>query len=167
MNAFKITNGNCYLENGTLAGKAEEVEIPEIKLKMVDYKALGMLSDIEIPGGYEKMEVKVKFKTLMLREFALLNPNKTISLIVRGNLEQWNNKGKAADNGVKIAFSGVAKNFPHGKLQTGEMSDITVSFTCWSIKTTIGGRDIMEFDAFSNTYKINGDDVNAAWKINS
>ena len=44
----KLTNANVYLNGNNLLGRAEEVELPQIKHKMAEHKALGPISRIAI-----------------------------------------------------------------------------------------------------------------------
>ena len=38
----RITNANVYIDGASLLGRAEEVELPQIKAKMSEHKALGL-----------------------------------------------------------------------------------------------------------------------------
>ena len=38
----KLTNANVYLDGVNLLGRAEEVQLPQIKHKMAEHKALGI-----------------------------------------------------------------------------------------------------------------------------
>ena len=57
----RITNANVYLDGQSLLGRAEEVQLPQIKAKMVEHKALGMVGTIEAFAGFEKLEGKIKW----------------------------------------------------------------------------------------------------------
>ena len=56
----KLTNANVYLDGVNLLGRAEEVQLPQIKHKMAEHKALGMVGSAEFFAGIDKMECKIK-----------------------------------------------------------------------------------------------------------
>ena len=43
----KLTNANVYMNGVNLLGRAEEVQLPQIKHKMAEHKALGMVGSAE------------------------------------------------------------------------------------------------------------------------
>ena len=52
----RLTNGVMYAFGRSLAGKVAEATLPDIKAKMVEHPALGMIGTMEFPAGLEKME---------------------------------------------------------------------------------------------------------------
>ena len=54
----KLTNANVYLNGTNLLGRAEEVELPQIKHKMAEHKALGMIGSAEFFSGMIKWSAK-------------------------------------------------------------------------------------------------------------
>ncbi len=53
----KVTNGNLYLDGGSLVGKVQEATLMEVTSKMSEFKALGMVGTTEYPSGFEMMEM--------------------------------------------------------------------------------------------------------------
>ena len=60
----KLTNANVYLNGVNLLGRAEEVQLPQIKHKMAEHKALGMVGSAEFFAGIDKLECKIKWNAL-------------------------------------------------------------------------------------------------------
>lgn len=60
----KLTNANVYMNGINLLGRAEEVQLPQIKHKMAEHKALGMVGSAEFFAGIDKMECKIKWNAL-------------------------------------------------------------------------------------------------------
>ena len=54
----KLINANVYMNGSNLLGRAEEVQLPQIKHKMAEHKALGMVGSAEFFSGIEKLECK-------------------------------------------------------------------------------------------------------------
>ena len=87
----KLTNCNVYMNGNNLLGRAEEVQLPQIKHKMAEHKALGMVGSAEFFAGIDKLECKIKWNALypdVLRTCA--NPFTAAILQVRANLETYN-----------------------------------------------------------------------------
>ena len=47
----KLTNANVYLNGINLLGRAEEVQLPQIKHKLAEHKALGMVGSADAHAG--------------------------------------------------------------------------------------------------------------------
>ena len=60
----KLTNANVYMNGINLLGRAEEVQLPQIKHKMAEHKALGMIGSAEFFAGIDKLECKIKWLIL-------------------------------------------------------------------------------------------------------
>ena len=60
----RLTNANIYMDGTNLLGRAEEIQLPQIKHKMADHKALGMVGSAEFFAGIDKLESKIKWNAL-------------------------------------------------------------------------------------------------------
>ena len=128
----KLTNANVYLNGNNLLGRAEEVQLPQIKHKMAEHKALGMIGSAEFFSGIDKMECKIKWNALypnVLRTCA--NPFMAAMIQVRANLETYN--GKSFPNS-----SGGQK--PKIKEALGEIHILTSSRFRWLLAFLACGR---------------------------
>ena len=56
----RLTNANIYMDGNNLLGRAEEIQLPQIKHKMAEHKALGMVGSAEFFAGIDKLECKIK-----------------------------------------------------------------------------------------------------------
>lgn len=167
MSAHKLTNGNCYLDSNTLVGKFTDVEFPDLKYKFTDFNSLGMLGDLELPSGFEKMTAKLKFNMFFVSEFTKATaPDRPVSLTFRGNQESYEN-GNTTSQNVTITLTGIGKNFPMGQFKKNTETNLDIEFAVYSAKVVVGGVTLMEYDVFTNTFKLNGRDINANWKLNT
>src|SRR6056297_2605159 len=83
----RLTNANVYMDGNNLLGRAEEINLPQIKHKMSEHKALGMVGSAEFFSGIDKLECKIKWNSLypeVLKKAA--NPFRTIQLQARASL---------------------------------------------------------------------------------
>ncbi len=60
----KVFNARVYIDSIDFIAKAEEVDLPKIKFKFADTKALGLYADSELPTGLDKMEARLKFNSV-------------------------------------------------------------------------------------------------------
>ena len=52
------------MNGNNLLGRAEEIQLPQIKHKMAEHKALGMVGSAEFFAGIDKLECKIKWNAL-------------------------------------------------------------------------------------------------------
>lgn len=164
----RITNANIYMDGANLLGRAEEIELPQVKVKMAEHKALGMVGTIRAFSGIEALEGKIKWASFyadVLKKAA--NPFKTVQLQVRGSLEDWNTPaGRNTEKPVVAVMQVLFKNFPLGQFKQNENVDITTEFDAWMVKLTAEGQDILEIDVAANIYKAGGVDMLANYRAN-
>ncbi|WP_019561745.1 phage major tail tube protein [Caldimonas manganoxidans] len=164
----RITNANIYMDGANLLGRAEEIELPQVKVKMAEHKALGMVGTIRAFSGIEALEGKIKWASFyadVLKKAA--NPFKTVQLQVRGSLEGWNTPaGRNTEKPVVAVMQVLFKNFPLGQFKQHENVEITTEFDAWMVKLTAEGQDILEIDVAANIYKAGGVDMLANYRAN-
>ncbi|KKP40309.1 MAG: prophage MuMc02, major tail tube protein [Candidatus Peregrinibacteria bacterium GW2011_GWC2_33_13] len=109
----RLTNANIYMDGNNLLGRAEEIQLPQIKHKMADHKALGMVGSAEFFAGIDKLESKIKWNALyteVLKKAA--NPFKAVQIQARASLETYNSMGKLAEVPAIAYLIGTFKEFP-------------------------------------------------------
>lgn len=166
MSVFKLSNGNVYNDNKSLAGKAAEVDFGELPINFSDYKGLGLLGEMEIPNGFGKVEAKVKYNTFFVDQMGI-SPTKPSTLIFRGNSEEYEQGEKIGDTGIIITMRGLIKNYPLGGFKANEQTNLEIKYAVYYFKVTVGGQDLLEYDVQTNTFKVKGIDTNASWKLNT
>lgn len=164
----RITNANVYMDGANLLGRAEEIQLPQVKVKMAEHKALGMVGTIRAFAGIEALEGKIKWASLyadVLKKAA--NPFKTVQLQVRGSLEEWNTPaGRNAEKPVVAVMQVLFKTFPAGSFKQHENVDVETEFDAWYLKLSAEGQDILEIDVAANIYKAGGVDMLATYRAN-
>jgi hypothetical protein len=163
----RITNANVYIDGASLLGRAEEVELPQIKAKMSEHKALGMVGSIEAFAGFEKLEGKIKWASLypdVLKKAA--NPFKTVQLQLRGSLYTQTAQGRTDEVPVVALLTVAFKTFPGGNWKQHENVEMETEFVAYYMKIAAGGEDIVEVDVLENIYKAGGEDLLAEYNEN-
>lgn len=164
----RLTNANIYMDGNNLLGRAEEIQLPQIKHKMADHKALGMVGSAEFFAGIDKLECKIKWNSLyteVLKKAA--NPFVAVQIQARASLETYNNMGKLAEVPAIAYLAGTFKEFPLGNLKPQENAEYETTMSVNYAKLVVGGEEIFEIDVLENIYKVDGVDVLTAYRNNT
>jgi P2 family phage contractile tail tube protein len=163
----RVTNANVYLDGNSMLGKAEEIKLPDIVVKMVEHKALGMVGTLELPSGFDKLEGDIKWTSFYRQVMSkMANPFKFVSLQVRSNVEVYGANGRTQELPLVTFLTVQFKKSPLGSFKGHENVDIPTSFSCTYIKQVFDGQDVLELDVLANIYKVDGIDILANYRAN-
>jgi len=154
-----ITNANLRYNGNSLIGKVDECTLPEIKSKMSEFTALGMIGTTEYPSGFEMSEMTATvsgYHSDLLK--ALGDPNRVIDLSLRSQVVQRNASGTNTTESVNVVMKASCKNLPLGGFKAHERVTQELSFAVYYIRLEIGGANVLEFDPVANIYKVDGVD---------
>lgn len=163
----RITNCNVYLDGASMLGRAEEIDLPEVKQIMQEHKALGMQGKVEFPAGIDKLEAKIKWNSFypeVLRKIG--NPFKSLQLQARGSLESYTGQGRTSEVPVVTLMTGIFKKFPLGKFKPHDNVELESELAIHYVKQTIDGQDIIEIDVLANIFRIGTGDLLERFRIN-
>lgn len=163
----RITNANIYLDGGTLLGRAEEIKLPDIGIKMTEHKALGMVGTIELPAGFDKMEGEIKWSSFYPDVMAkAANPFKFLPLQVRSDLATYNSKGLVEQVPMVSFLNVIFKKIPGGTFKQHDNAEFAKPFAAYYFKQVVNGEDLFEFDPMANIYKVKGEDLLVTYRKN-
>lgn len=163
----KLTNANVHFNGVGHAGKAEEVTLPVVNAKMVEHKGLGMIGALEVPAGLEKLTAKFKWSSLypdVCKQIG--NPYKAWPIQVRANLETYGAGGREKQVPVVAHLTGTFKNFPFGQFKHLDPAEFETEMAVTSAKLVVDGKTIYELDVLNNVWKVDGEDLLAAFNKN-
>jgi len=164
----RLTNANIYIDGNSLLGKAEEVNLPVVKQKMSEHKALGMVGSVEFPAGVDKLEAKIKWNSFyadVMKKVA--NPFSALQIQVRASLESYTSAGRATEVAVVCHMTASSKDFPMGNFKQHDNVEAETNLNVTYCKLEIGGQVIMEIDVLANIYKVDNTDVLANYRANT
>lgn len=163
-----LYNANVYVNGNSFMGKAEEVTLPAIKSKTRDVKALGLISDIELPSGMEKMSCKIKFNAIYPEVIAQMgNPFVAQNIQVRSSLEIWDSGGRETELPVVAYMTVFIKDsLASLNIKQNDNPDQESEFSCTYYRLEVNGIKVIEFDALNNTYFIGDEDLLTNWRAN-
>ena len=163
----RLSNSNVYSDGNSLLGKVEEITLPAVKAKGVDVKALGMMMDITLPSGFEKMSGKMKWNAVypeLIEQFG--SPFTTKRIQCRSVLETYESSGRTSEVSVvaylTIRFKDV---LPALGMKMNDNPEQESEFDCSYYKLEIGGQRYLEVDAFANLFFVKDVDQLAKYRI--
>ncbi|MDD3466025.1 MAG: phage major tail tube protein [Campylobacterales bacterium] len=160
-----VTNANVYINGNSFLGKIEEAKMPVVKHTMTEKKALGMVGKLETWAGFDKMEATLKINSMYKDLMTLIaNPTKAVQLQLRSYIETQGSQGSIGSAAMVTYLTGVFKEIDLGNFKQHDNVEISAPMTVSYIKQVIDGQDIIEIDAYSNIYKVNGEDILASYK---
>lgn len=163
----KLTNANIYLNGTNLLGRAEEVQLPQIKHKMAEHKALGMVGSAEFFSGIDKMECKIKWNALYPAVLATCsNPFNAAMIQVRASLETYNGTGRISEVPATAFIIGTFKEFPLGNIKPQENAEYETTMAVTYAKLIVNKVEVFEIDVLQNIYKVGMVDVLSQFKKN-
>ena len=163
----KLTNANVYLNGVNLLGRAEEVQLPQIKHKTAEHKALGMVGSAEFFSGIDKLECKIKWNALYPEVLlASATPFSSAMIQVRASLETYNGSGKIEEVPAIAFIIGTFKEFPLGTVKPQENAEYETTLSVTYSKLVVNGTELFEIDVLENIYKVNGVDILKQFKKN-
>lgn len=163
----KLVNANIYMNGNNLLGRAEEIQLPQIKIKTAEHKALGMIGSAEFFSGIDKLECKIKWNALypdVLKTCS--NPFTAAMLQVRASLETYNATGRISEVPATAFLIGTFKEFPLGNIKPHENAEYETTMAVTYAKLIVDKEEIFEIDVLQNIYKVGMLDMLSKFKKN-
>lgn len=161
----KVFNARVYIDGMDFIAKAEEVDLPKVRFKFADTKALGIYAESELPTGLDKLEARIKFNTVDPDFVALAaDPFTARTIIIRAPFQIWGPQGVIRTVPLKAELKGFFKEWDSGKLKGRDTAEAEATVSVIYYRLEIGYEEIIEVDTLNNIYKIRGEDVLAEYR---
>ncbi len=162
-----LTNANVYIDGNDLLGRAEEIDIPHPRHRMIDYKGLGMAGTTELWAGVAKLEARIKWASFDSQTITFAaSPFQAHNFQVRGDLEQYTSQGRSAELPVVYLMTGVFKDAGMPTFRQHQMVETTSTISVYHAELYISGVQIYLYDVFANLYTVGGVDQLATFRSN-
>lgn len=149
MNVFN--NGLNFL------GIANEVELPKLAMKIEDYRAGGMIGEVGINLGLEKLELTHKYAGIVPELFSGFASDTIDSELIRfAGSYQRDDTGEVS--AVEIVMRGRHTELDGGNSKAGEKTETSIKSALTYYKMTIDGKEMIEIDMLNNVLRIEGKD---------
>lgn len=155
MNVFN--NGVSFL------GVAEEIELPKLSMKIEEFRTGGMIGEVGINLGLEKLELTHKYAGIVPELFAGFASERIDSELIRfAGAYQQDDTGDVI--AVEVLMRGRHTELDGGNSKAGEKTETSVKSLLTYYKLTIDGRDSLEIDLLNSVFKVDGVDRYAKHK---
>ncbi len=140
-----LKNFNVFVDTHSWAGVAESVTIPKITKKTEDFRGAGMIGDVSLSMGYEKLEGEVVYAGFDVKQYRQLGVCGTSDLPVRfvGMYERQDN---CTSQIVEIYTRGQAIELDPGDSKNGEKTEIKMSYNYTYYRMEVDGVVEVELD---------------------
>ena len=158
---FKLKNFNLFNDGGSYLGIAGEIELPKLVIKTEQWRGGGMLGEVDIDMGLEKLEMTVKYGGLVvpiLRQFGVVGVDGVLQRFVGAFQEE----GDGAVSACEIVTRGKHVEIDMGTAKPGEGTEHSVKSTLAYYRMAINGADVIEIDMLTGLFVVGGVDRTAA-----
>ncbi|MCO5238867.1 MAG: phage major tail tube protein [Chitinophagaceae bacterium] len=163
----RCTNANVYVNGNSFLGRADEITLPQIKAKMSEHKAAGLLGSLEYFAGVDKLEAKFKWNSFypdLLKQAA--NPFQAVKVQVRASLETYEGGSRISQQKLVVYLTGQFRDLPLGTFKQSDNVELESNMSVTAVKMEINDDEIIELDLEANIYKVNGEDLLAQYRSN-
>ena len=152
-----LKNFNTFVDMHNWAGVAESFTIPKITKKTDDYRGAGMIGDIALSMGYEKLEGEVVYAGFDVKQYRQLGVCGTSDLPVRfvGIYERQDN---CTSQIVEIYTRGQAIELDPGDSKNGEKTEIKMSYNYTYYRLEVDGVVEVELDFINSIERFGSTD---------
>ena len=157
----KLKNFNVYSDGESYLGKAPDLTLPKIAEKVESYRGGGMLAELDIGMGLEKLEMEIKFGGAVLgilRQLGRVGVAGTLLRFVGAYQEDVAGGVLAAE----LVTTGKLIELDPGSAKVGDNTEWTAKQTLSYLKWTVNGRIEVEIDVLGNVFVVDGIDRMAA-----
>lgn len=152
-----LKNFNASVNGRGMAGRVEELELPEIAFKMEGFRAGGMDAETEVDMGQEAMTAKYTFADPDSENLKLVGVTNGSSarVIARGSFVRDSDNTRVA---VIAEMGGKFKKLGLGTWKSGEKASNEFEHALNYFRLNVGGEDVIEIDVLNMKRIIGGQD---------
>ena len=160
----KLKNWDVHVDGDSYAGIAGELALPKLAEKVEQWRGAGMLAEVDISMGLEKLEMETKFGGLVLgimRQFGSIGLD---GVMIRFNgAFQDDYTGSVA--AAELVVRGKHVEIDPGTAKPGDNTEWTVKSTLTYLRWRVNGRTEVEIDVINCIMIIDGIDRMAAIRL--
>lgn len=145
-----LKNFNIFTNGLNWAGVAQSIQIPKISRKMEDFRGAGMIGDVALAMGYEKLEGEITYAGFDSNHYKQMGTNSISGLPVR-YVGVYERQDTGDMQHVEIYLRGRAKELDSGEVKNGEKTEVKMSFAYTYFRIEVEGEVLVELDLVNGT----------------
>ncbi|MGX2974743.1 phage major tail tube protein [Ursidibacter arcticus] len=162
----EVSNANIYINGNSFLGRAKSIKLPEFEVEFTEHDNLGLIGKLKLPNKVNALEGEIVWDGFYPEVSALAyNPFKAVQLMVRANVKAFNSLGAAAEVPLVMTMTVAFSKTAVGEYKK-EATEYAMTYQVNNIKQVIDGKEVLYFDAFSNNYRVAGEDILSKYRAN-
>ena len=153
-----LKNFNVFVDTHSWAGMAESVTIPKITKKTDDYRGAGMIGDVALSMGYEKLEGEVVYAGFDVKQYRQLGVCGTSDLPVRF-VGLYERQDTCTTQNVEIYMRGQGLELDPGETKNGVRTEIKMSYNFSYFRMEVDGVVQVELDFINGIERFGDSDI--------
>lgn len=159
-----LKNWNVFGDGQSYAGVAAEIALPKLAEKVEGWRGAGMLAEVDIGLGLEKLEMEHKYGGLVvgvLRQFAGVGVDSSMLRFTGAYQED----GIGLIQAAELLVFGKHVEIDPGTAKAGSPTEWSVKTTISYLRWRVNGRTEVEIDVVNNILIVDGIDRMAAIRL--
>ncbi|SFO01688.1 phage major tail tube protein [Sphingomonas sp. OK281] len=156
----KLKNWDVHVDGESYAGVAGEIALPKLAEKVEQWRGAGMLAEVDISMGLEKLEMETKFGGLVLGILRQFGATTLGGVMIRFN-GAYQDDYTGSVSAAELVVRGKHVEIDPGTAKPGDNTEWTVKSTLTYVRWRVNGRTEVEIDVINCIMIINGVDLMA------
>lgn len=153
----KLKNMNVYGDGNSYLGQVPEVGLPKLGIKTEGYRGGGMIGEVEIDMGLDKLEMEINAGGLTPGLIAMFGASAHDAAMVRfAGAYQSDQAGRV--QAVEVVARGRYTEIDMGKAKPGDGTEHKYKLACSYYRLIIDGSDLIEIDVIAGVFIVDGID---------
>ena len=153
----KLKNFNVFADGDSWMGQVAEVQLPKLAKKVEQWRGGGMLSELDIEMGLEKLEVEVKLGGLVVKAMRSFGAVGVAGAMLRF-VGAYQEDGAGLVKPAELVMRGMLTEVDPGSAKVGDNTEWSLKATLSYLKWTVSGRTEVEIDVLGCVMLIDGVD---------
>ena len=156
-----LENFNVFVDGQNYACVAKSLTLPKISKKTEDYRGAGMLGDVAISVGLNKLELEVNYGGFDPRLYSQLAKCGTSDLPVRF-IGVYTVPNTCTSMAVEVYMRGEGHEVDPGTAELGKLSEFKMKYGLTYYRMDVDGVTVVELDFVNGIHVVNNINLAAA-----
>lgn len=153
-----LYNFNVFVDSTSWAGVASEISLPKITKKTETHRGAGMIGEVALTMGYEKMEVDVTYAGFDPRQYRQLSVCGVSDLPIRF-VGVYENQADCTKQNVEVYMRGNAQELDPGSTKLGDKTEIKMKYGISYYRLEVDGIVMTELDFINGIERFGDTDI--------
>ena len=165
MKITTLTNGNLYLNGANRAGSIDTIKLPDFKQKLQEVMPLGAIGTIQVPSGFEAMEMTMSISSYDEAIMGdLYNPYKVQLIQVRGEVMEQSANGTTVSKQYTFLATGRCIGVTEGEFKAHELVKKEITFTITSVTVKYDNVEQLNINLVTGVHRIKAVDIKGDYR---